>query len=824
MRKNNRGISLISLMVIIISIIIISSIAITAGYRFITESQEAEKTALINIISEAAYRRQNDYNTDQKNYYAGKMVLDDDVKSANFKNLPGSEELSELRQKLNGVEPIWFVLDGSNAENLGVSSTSDYKKYIVSDLSSESTKYSPVALVEYITGTTYLVEINNEFANTLDIIQDHESNHEPIWSVATCFEPKKCAICGATQGSPTPHLIAGLKRQDDGTYKEITEVENVPNDEIKELVELGVYKGSCTQPLKCKRCETVFASATGHDFLNAEYEYDAVNHWKECNNGCGTKEELEAHTKSWISMGDSLHAEKCSTCDWQSAETSHNIVVENVDGTNHKKYCSLCELSEIHHDSGWKKDKYYHWKECNTCNNNELFKEKHIDSTNSGICDVCGRRVDLEPPKAFTPGSLLVTEKTTHQISVSAKTVDNDGGVGLSRYECSYDNGLNWNPYPVDSDSQTASWKFNNLNHNEQYNIRVRAYDKEENFTEGQITVNTYEVPAQLVNSSLSTEGVMTRNNVTVTLNMPTISLPDAAKNQLIIIYKINDENDWHKYETPLTISDEATTIVQAKLADKREPFAVANKSSLTKNITISNIDKTAPTISIESANVDSITTSRNAIVKVSDEKAGIAKDTLIYYKWTTDSQTAPTTYTDSYKVTEKSKNVSFELKSPEGVKGKYYLWIKSGVSDDIGNATTSDYVSPMYFDIDDIAPQLTEITMRNKETDAVDELYVRSGKKITINMKADKALSKGPLVEIITTSGSKQARATSSDGINWVAQITADEAFTEGLLDNVKISDYVSRAGKAGEEYRNTTDGKYVTYDKTTPSFEYIN
>ena len=75
MRKNNKGISMISLVVVIISIIILSALAIGAGYRYMQESERAEKATLTSIISEAAYKRQNDYNVDAKSYYEGSVIL-----------------------------------------------------------------------------------------------------------------------------------------------------------------------------------------------------------------------------------------------------------------------------------------------------------------------------------------------------------------------------------------------------------------------------------------------------------------------------------------------------------------------------------------------------------------------------------------------------------------------------------------------------------------------------------------------------------------------------------------------------------------------------
>ena len=58
--KRNKGISMISLVIIIVVTVILIGIATTAGYRYITESNKVKAEAVVSLIGEAAYRRQND--------------------------------------------------------------------------------------------------------------------------------------------------------------------------------------------------------------------------------------------------------------------------------------------------------------------------------------------------------------------------------------------------------------------------------------------------------------------------------------------------------------------------------------------------------------------------------------------------------------------------------------------------------------------------------------------------------------------------------------------------------------------------------------------
>lgn len=61
--RRNKGISMISLVIIIVVTVILVGIAATAGYRYITESNKIKAEAIVSLISEAAYRRQNDLTT-----------------------------------------------------------------------------------------------------------------------------------------------------------------------------------------------------------------------------------------------------------------------------------------------------------------------------------------------------------------------------------------------------------------------------------------------------------------------------------------------------------------------------------------------------------------------------------------------------------------------------------------------------------------------------------------------------------------------------------------------------------------------------------------
>ena len=501
------------------------------------------------------------------------------------------------------------------------------------------------------------------------------------------------------------------------------------------------------------------------------------------------------------------------------------IIIENISTTEHRRYCILCDYNEIDSDSGWQGDNNTHWKVCEICNPNgehKILEDVHVDADNNNVCDVCNKVFDIVPPNAFDDGDIEIISRSTYQIEVRAKTEDNTGGLGLASYEFSINDGSTWYTVDVADDSQYASNLFDGLTHNTNYTILVRAIDKVDNYIEGSINTSTYEVPPELVEATLSKEE-MTSGTVTVSLALPTLSLPQNVINGLKIVYRIDGTSlDWEDYSTPISVTREATTIIYAKIVDKRTP--TPNSSSAVKTINITNIDKTAPTVTISGTNTTTINTSHTATVRIIDAKAGVEEDARVYYAWSTSDTVEPSSYTQFVTVPSTGNDVTVNITTPSGVTGRFYLWIKEGIEDAVGNATTQPTVSSIYFEVDDVAAELTVRTMRNEEDDVLDALFVRTGKRITINMTANKELSTGPLVEIITPTGTLSARGTSSNGINWVATINVTETLTEVLLNNVKYSDYTSTSGKAGLEYTTNSDGEYMTYDKTLPVLNYVN
>ena len=72
---NKRGISMISLIIIIIVTIILIGVATTAGYRYLEEANQLKAKSLGSLVGMSAGRRQNDLSSGiANNYYEGYYV------------------------------------------------------------------------------------------------------------------------------------------------------------------------------------------------------------------------------------------------------------------------------------------------------------------------------------------------------------------------------------------------------------------------------------------------------------------------------------------------------------------------------------------------------------------------------------------------------------------------------------------------------------------------------------------------------------------------------------------------------------------------------
>lgn len=806
----NKGISLVSLIIIVVSIIILVGIVINVGYNYIEETTKTETAAVLKLISDAASNRQNDIHVDANTYYVGYPLKADSL--SNISGLPDDFAVK--------VEDLWYFIDANSAEELGVYESD---KYIEEDLRNPTEEIVKTVLVDYVTGDAYLVEIRTEFID--GTIENTICNQSPdgmhAYSIQTCTKGSYCIYCGIPQ---TGHE-SGLGHD--------------------------FAAATCTAAGTCRRCGAINSNdpATGHSFpINSItgdelWITDATRHWKACER-CGTKKDTEEHIKGYIRIilstspevyDAKYHKELCSVCGWEAVKTPHQIAYEVTGDYTHRRYCELCEYSEEHVDSGWIiEDALYHWRECtedcessdgtiDCAEDDRIFYGEHADRNHDGVCDTCLKTLDNVPPNSFdAPGSYAKLDlATTSSIDLSAFTTDDLMGAGILGYTFGIDyqdgNGIIWDEI-VETEGEPGNKTYINLIHNTPYDVYVKAVDKGENETEAFKIPNVVTAKVPDVKGILGVPGGYVKDSFVVQFQDLNTTLPN-----LSIEYSIDGGTTWMNESVPLVVNQENVEL-RARVKDTRQP--TPNKGDIWGPVNITNLDLTPPEIAIAPKDGDTPTalqTSHTAVVTLTDSKVGIAPGTTIQYAWSLSNTTKPTTYSVvTTSNTSTSNEATAEIETPAGVIGEYYLWINEGVMDALGNKTTEAVCSPNKYNVDDQDVTLRNIRMynANPEVEGVAD-FVKTNGIVTVSFAASKALSGAPEVYV---GGIRVMDVTSSDSINWTATIVASTSMQEGKL-SLSILNITTLAGKdsANTYTENDLIEGPVTYDDTLPVMENV-
>lgn len=867
---NRKGMSMISLVVIIIVTLILVGIATTAGYRYITQVNKVRAQALQTAIGNAAYRRQNDVTSGVSDrYYDGYMF---NIKEADFsliENLPeedfygadGSYGSDGIPDYLQIEGSMWYLFDAESATNLGADKaegflTRNLSYYSGPDVSAEEkNELLKLVLADYATGEAYYVRMPAWVA--LDAIGDSIADcpNSPTgkhkFTIATCTEPSVCIYCGLLNHEALGHLW-------------------IPP--------------TCTEAGKCQRCGIIDPDhpALGHlmisndDIDNAEliaelaasdsymienlddptkaWVADANKHWHQCIR-CGIKQSEDPHDRYFVSKDERTHQELCSICGWQSVVSLHKIQYESVTDNTHRVWCEAClfghEISGsgivIHDDSGWLPDNpVFHYRICehmstDYCNNLEIdkdsgtieviFKEAHYDHNEDYLCDVCGRNIDTTPPPDFGyedfNSYVRVVGTTTSTITLEAYTDDQETNVVY--YNFGILNGttgvIEWSENVlVANPTDPAQYTFTGLDSDKEYTFYVRATDTTGNQN------NPYEIKARTscfpeFNNIRGVpenfvKGPYNIGVVPVETDLPGISL----------IYKQND-GEWGN-RTPIENMDS----IEIPLSKEREVlyFKFVDEKGNESQVwtyTVECIDDTPPSVTITPKLDDNNTSSalyHQATITISDIRAGIDKDTIVRYGWSTSSTTPPSEENLNAIRTpnlEVASAVSFDVVTPEGLNGDFYLWVMRGVEDAVGNATIDDVVSGMHFTIDDEQPRLTNIKMLDvtPSYEVPEEvLFVKTDGEVTVTFTSDKLLRVDPIVRI----NGVDMTSIEHVGMNYTCKIRIDNTFDEGTLQ-LFIGDVMSINGRVSDiTYSNddiVTGQGPVYYDKTLPVLDNI-
>ena len=906
MNRSKKGVSMISLVIIIVVTVILLGTAITAGYRYIELGKRTRAQALGLTIGSAAYRRQNDVSTGvSERYYDGYAF--DLRKEANYlgetvnkykyiQGIPsgdlysgdilfgGEETPNGIPDVLEGNDRMWFLLDAETAEMLGAPGADEL---LTRNISYQMTSSRPqgdtvkVVLADYSTGDGYYVTIPVDILNSCvnnDVGECPNSvNGRHKFTIVTCTEDSVCIFCGAKGTSALGHDFSSATCTAPGSCRRCGTITTVSGD--KEIVMYPALGHSFiantdvtanTDPVKKVVERGDVAIINSSDPAQA-WITNSTKHWHECAR-CGVKFEDEEHTISGYivdELNDPLHHYRmCSICGWSSIRALHTYGDPVIaTDTTHKRTCVAC-LTEVNHAekltvnphtnearNAWFADcENFHYRVCDddpTCNKlavitdsgvqiTAVFKEAHIDDNRDYYCDVCGRKVDREPPQEFNDEDyksfFKVKSANTYSITLEAYTVDSQMGIdyyqfGIYNLES---NKVNWNSEKVypGNEGVTVTTTFSGLKHNSPYTFYVRAFDTEGNAnTPAKEVGYTKDFPEFAGISELPSKVV--KGPIQVGINEIETDLDN-----LFVQYQQNGG----VWSDDIPLSSLRTSKVTLALEEERLDFRLkdikGNISDKTWTYYTNNIDNTPPSITITNKLGDNNNLSvaqHFATVTVADNKgkvarAGLAQKTEIQYGWSTSRVLAPAEFTTIYtENTSTVESVTFDVGTPIGANGTYYLWIKQGVKDAVGNATPEDVKcsEALPFVVDDTEATVSEITMINEHPDyqVPDEhLFVKTNGEVIVTFKVDKRLRQNPIVRI--NGQDMIINRTTDDGLNYRCSLVINSSFEEGTLQ-LFIGDIVSVNGRLSERTYSNADivnGKGpVYYDKTPPVIEYI-
>ena len=235
--------------------------------------------------------------------------------------------------------------------------------------------------------------------------------------------------------------------------------------------------------------------------------------------------------------------------------------------------------------------------------------------------------IDRLQPKEF---AVNIQGKTTNSIVVEGNTTDaegtqTDGSSGIRGYRFSKDNGYSWTGEQV-----SGTYTFSGLTSGTNYQVKVKAIDNAGNeyeTTEKNVQTNALPNPEEQIQI---TKTPSSWTNGTVTVRMTNMA-------QEYILQYSKDNRSWETYLSPITVVDNNETIY----ARLYEPNSQEATRSISTQIT--NIDRLSPIIFTPtvSAGIDTITVTANTADREAttiDGKSGIrgykfSKDSG--YSWT---------------------------------------------------------------------------------------------------------------------------------------------------------------------------------------------
>ena len=180
------------------------------------------------------------------------------------------------------------------------------------------------------------------------------------------------------------------------------------------------------------------------------------------------------------------------------------------------------------------------------------------------------------------------------------------------------------------------------------------------------------------------------------------------------------------------TISDQTTGITTWYFYVKDEAGNVEKQSVEVKQ------DYTAPKVSFGNQGDSAYKKESNVNITLSDDGCGkIKQNSKLQYAWSKSNKEEPNAWQEA-EITENKATAT-----ESGLTGEYYLWVKDGITDEVGNSTKDSVVSTSRFYFDNSAP---EIIIKPDGQENLDGTAYTKTKNIDIEIKDNVALKSSSL------------------------------------------------------------------------------
>ena len=271
---------------------------------------------------------------------------------------------------------------------------------------------------------------------------------------------------------------------------------------------------------------------------------------------------------------------------------------------------------------------------------------------------------------------------TTNSIVVTSAQTDSHSGINAStrQYSIKKTSDSSWGSWVTDS-SNTHT--FTNLTLNTEYQVRTQVKDALGNgyAVSGAKAITTVNITKPTITLSTTSP---TNKSITATITYPEIT-------GITKQYSF-DNKTWTTYTAPLTIDTNKT--IYARSIDSTNQ---GSDSTRVASLTVTNIDKTQPTVTFGTNGSTSYKKSQSTTVTVTNAGTSTVNASSLKYQWT-QSTTAPAE--SSFTATFASGGT---ITKSEGTGNNWYLWILA--KDKAGNTTI---VKSNVFYLDNTAPNTT--------------------------------------------------------------------------------------------------------------------